>query len=213
MFKQLTGLFLAAVFASAVHAAPPVEGVDYKRLNSPQPVATGSKIEVAEFFWYRCPHCFHLQPSLETWLQKLPKDAQMRYVPAVFNEGWAPAARIFYALDTMHLIDKLHSQVFDAIHLDNLDFSDDNVLGDWMAKHGVDRAKFMELYNSFSIQNRAMQNTRLSKPYELRGVPTFVVDGKYQTSQSMAGSEEKLFQTLDTLIAKARAERSRKKKK
>lgn len=210
MFKRLFGLVMAVVLSGAVYAAAPVEGQDYVRLKSPQPVATGKKIEVAEFFWYRCPHCFHLEPSLVTWLQKLPKDAQMRRIPAVFNEGWAPAARLYYTLEQMNLVGKLHEDVFDAIHMDNLDFDNDKVLGDWMASKGVDREKFMSLYNSFSMQTRAMQNTRLSKPYELRGVPTFIVDGKYQTSQSMAGSEEKLFATLDALIAKARAERRKK---
>lgn len=213
MFQRLLGLVTAAFLSFSVYAADPVAGVDYKILKTPQPVASGNKVEVAEFFWYRCPHCYHLEPALATWLKKLPRDAQMRRIPAVFNEGWLPGAKLYYTLSQMKLVDKLHTEVFDAIHLDNLDLGDPAVLGDWIAKKGVDRKKFEALYNSFSIQALAAQGSRVAAPYELRGVPAFVVDGKYQTSQSMTGTEARLFEVLDQLIAKARAERAAKKKR
>lgn len=210
MFKRLIGLVLAAFVTVTAHAAPPVEGVDYKRLKSPQPVTTGSKIEVAEFFWYRCPHCFQLEPALQAWQKKLPRDAEIRRVPAVFSEGWLPGARLYYSLKFMKLEPRLHAEVFDAYHLDNLSLDDPAVLGDWIAKQGVDRKKFMEMYNSPSVHVQAAQGSRVAAPYELRGVPAFVVDGKYATSQSMTGSEARLFETLDALIAKARAERKKR---
>jgi thiol:disulfide interchange protein DsbA len=211
MFNRLYGLALAACLSFSVHAAAPVEGVDYKVLKATQPTTTGKKVEVAEFFWYKCPHCFQLEPSLNSWKQKLPKDAELRRVPAVFNDTWLPGAKIFYALKQMKLVDKLHTEVFDAYHLDNLDLNDPKVLADWVAKQGVDRKKFMDIYNSFSVQTQASMGARVAAPYELRGVPAFVIDGKYATSQSMTGSEQKLFETLDALIVKARAERARKR--
>lgn len=212
MFQRLLGLVMAACISLSVHAAgAPVEGVDFKRLKSPQPTATGKKIEVAEFFWYRCPHCYQLEPALNKWLKTLPKDAEMRRIPAVFSPDWMPAAKIFYTLKQMKLDGKLHEEVFDAIHLDDINLNDPPVLFDWVAKKGVDRKKFEAIYNSFSVQTQAAQGTRLSDPYELRGVPTFVIDGKYQTSQSMTQTEARLFEVIDQLIARARTERAKKR--
>lgn len=205
--------FLAAtVFSLSVLAAPEeaFEGHDYTRVSNPQPVATGKKIEVLEFFWYRCPHCFHLEPGLTTWLKTLPQDAQIRRVPAVFRDDWMPGAKLYYTLEQMNLLGRLHEKVFDATHVENLNLNDPAVLGGWIAKQGVDRKKFDGIYRSFSVQSKATQGARLASVYGITGVPTFVVDGKYSTSVGMTGSEARLFEVLDQLIAKARAERRAK---
>lgn len=211
MFHRLFGLALAACLSFSVVAADLSEGRDYKVLKSPQPTVTGNKVEVAEFFWYRCPHCFQLEPSLNAWLKKLPNDAELRRVPAVFNEKWLHEAKIYYTLKQMKLDGRLHTEVFDAYHLDNLDLTDLKVLADWLKKQGVDSKKFMAIYNSFSIHGLAARGTTMTAPYELRGVPAFVVDGKYATAQSMTQTEKRLFEVLDQLIAKARAERAGKR--
>jgi thiol:disulfide interchange protein DsbA len=205
--------FLAAtVFSLSVFAAPEeaFEGHDYTRLSTPQPVATGKKVEVLEFFWYRCPHCFHLEPGLTTWLKTLPQDAQIRRVPAVFRDDWMPGAKLYYTLEQMNLLGKLHEKVFDAYHVENLNLNDPAVLGGWIAKQGVDRKKFDGIYRSFSVQSKATQGARLATVYGITGVPAFVVDGKYSTSVGMTGSEARLFEVLDQLIVKARAERRAK---
>lgn len=212
MFTRTLALFAAAVLSVSAFAAPEeaFEGHDYTRLKNAQPVATGKKIEVLEFFWYRCPHCFQLEPGLSAWLKKLPKDAQIRRVPAVFREDWAPGAKIYYTLEQMGQLDRLHSKVFDAYHVDNLNLNDTAVLGSWIAKQGVDRKKFESIYNSFSTQSKVMQGARLSAAYGLTGVPAFIVDGKYSTSMSMVRSEPRQFEVLDQLINKARRERKGK---
>lgn len=209
MLARALVFLAAAVFSLSALAAPEeiFEGHDYARLSNPQPVATGNKVEVLEFFWYRCPHCFQLEPALNTWLKTLPKDAQIRRVPAVFNEGWMPGAKLYYALEQMNLLGKLHHKVFDAYHIQKIDLDDASVLGGWIAQQGVNRKKFEGVYRSFSVQSKAMQGGRLATTYGMRGVPAFVVDGKYTTSVQMAGSEARLFEVLDQLIAKARAER------
>ena len=213
MFNRALAFVAAAVFSLSALAAGPeaFEGHDFTRLNNPQPVATGNKIEVLEFFWYRCPHCFQLEPGLNTWLKKLPKDAQVRRVPAVFRDDWMPGAKIYYALEQMNLLGKLHHKVFDAYHLENINLNDPAVLGGWIARQGVDRKKFEGIYNSFSTQSKATQGARLATTYAITGVPAFVIDGKYATSVGMTGSEARLFEVLDQLIVKARAERSAKK--
>jgi thiol:disulfide interchange protein DsbA len=213
MFTRALAVFAAAVLSLSAFAAPDeaFEGHDYTRLSNEQPVATGRKIEVLEFFWYRCPHCFQLEPGLSAWLKKLPKDAQLRRVPAVFRDDWMPGAKLYYTLEQMGLLGRLHGKAFDAYHLENLNLNDPAVLGGWIAKQGVDRKQFEGIYNSFSIQSKAMQGARLAPAYGITGVPAIVIDGKYASSVSMTGSEPRLFEVLDQLIVKARAERSGKK--
>jgi thiol:disulfide interchange protein DsbA len=213
MFSRALALLAAAVLSLSAFAAPDAafEGHDYTLLKNARPVATGKKIEVLEFFWYRCPHCFQLEPGLGKWLKTLPKDAQIRRVPAVFRDDWMPAAKLYYTLEQMGLQDRLHGKVFDAYHLENINLNDPAILGSWVAKQGVDRQKFEAVYNSFSIQSKATQGAQLATAYAISGVPTFIIDGKYMTSMSMTGSEPRLFEVLDQLIAKARTERGDKK--
>ncbi|MCA1979069.1 MAG: thiol:disulfide interchange protein DsbA/DsbL [Thiobacillus sp.] len=213
MLARALAFVAAAVFSAAVLAAPEAafEGRDFARVNPPHAVATGKKIEVLEFFWYRCPHCFQLEPGLTQWLKKLPKDAQVRRVPAVFRPDWQPGAKLYYTLEQMNLLGKLHEKVFNAYHIENLDLNNPAVLGDWIAKQGVDRKQFEAIYNSFSTQSKATQGAKLATEYAITGVPAFIVDGKFATSVSMTGSEARLFEVLDQLIAKARAERAGKK--
>lgn len=209
MFTRLLPLFAAAVLSFSAFAGSDAafEGHDYTRLNTPQPVATGKKIEVLEFFWYRCPHCSQLEPGLETWLKSLPKDAQVRRVPAVFRDDWAPGAKIYYTLEQMGLLGQLHRKVFDAYHVENINLNDPAILGGWIAKQGVDRKKFESIYNSFSTQSKLLKGSQRVTAYGIQGVPAFIIDGKYSTSMSMAQSEPRLFEVLDQLIVKARAER------
>ena len=213
MFTRALAFLAATVLSLSALAAGPeaFEGHEYARLKNPQPVATGSKVEVLEFFWYRCPHCFQLEPGLNAWLKTLPKDAQVRRVPAVFRDDWMPGAKLYYTLEQMNLLDRLHHKVFDAYHVDNINLNDPAVLGGWIAKQGVERKKFEGIYNSFSTQSKATQGAQLATAYAISGVPAFIIDGKYTTSVSMAGSQARLFEVLDQLIVKARAERSGKK--
>lgn len=212
MFTRALAFVAAVVFSLSAQAAGPeaFEGHEYTRLKTAQAVTTGSKVEVLEFFWYRCPHCFQLEPALTTWLKTLPKDAQIRRVPAVFRDDWMPGAKIYYTLEQMNLLGRLHHKVFDAYHVERINLNDPAVLGGWVAKHGVDRKKFEAIYNSFSTQSKATQGARLATSYAINGVPAFVIDGKFVTTVSMAGSEARLFEVLDQLIVKARAERASK---
>ena len=213
MFTRALAFLAATVLSLSALAAGPeaFEGHEYARLKNPQPVATGSKVEVLEFFWYRCPHCFQLEPGLNAWLKTLPRDAQVRRVPAVFRDDWMPGAKLYYTLEQMKLLDRLHHKVFDAYHVENINLNDPAVLGGWIAKQGVDRKKFEGIFNSFSTQSKATQGAQLATAYAISGVPAFIIDGKYTTSVSMAGNQARLFEVLDQLIVKARAERGSKK--
>lgn len=162
------------------------------------------KIEVAEFFWYRCPHCFNLEPGLNAWLKTAPRDVAMRRIPAVLNASWMPLAKAYYTMRALGVADKYHDDLFNAIHLDGLDTSQESNLFDWAAKMGMNRQAFIDAYQSFGVQSKVLRANQLTRDAKITGVPTFVVDGKYVTSEAMTGGEDALFATLNDLIAKAR---------
>ena len=205
----LAGLFLALAAGSA--AAALQAGRDYKPLATAQPTESGAKVEVIEFFWYGCPHCFDLEPFLRKWTAKLPTDVEFRRIPAIPTERWASNARTFYTLDAIGELERLHGEVFDAIHINRVNFNDQKTQLEWMAKKGVDSKKFGDAWASFAVQGKVKRAAALTQAYDVTGVPALVVDGKYVTSVSMTGSAERLMQTLDELIAKARGERGKKK--
>lgn len=204
----LLGVISFIGFSSA--RAELVEGRDYTVLPHPQTTESGKNIEVLEFFWYGCPHCYDLHPHIKTWLKKIPKDVSFRYVPAIFRPSWIPGLKTFYALEALGERDKLHDKVYEAIHTDKVDLTKDEVLFDWIAKQGIDRQKFIDAYNSFSVQNQVARSTQISKDYNLSGVPTVVVDGRYLTSGRMGGTPQDTVKILDELIEKVRKERLKK---
>lgn len=228
MMETLRRLF-PAVFALALviaagyaAAAQPVAGKDYRPLNPPQPVESGAKIEVLEFFWYGCPHCNSLQAPLSAWLKRKPADVEFRRVPAAFQESWLQLARTYYTLEAMGLADRLHHDVFAAIHDQRkLDVKqllrDPKPLFDWVAAKGVDRQKFTETYNSFAINGRTRRTLELTRNYDIPGTPAIVIDGRYLTAPSMTLNPDntinyaRYFQVVDEVIALARKTRGAKK--
>src|SRR5512141_1661605 len=150
--REFSALFAASIGTAAlvqgVHAqgAAPVEGKHYVRLNQPLPVAPG-KIEVIEFFWYGCPHCNAFEPTLDAWQKTLPSDVAFRRVPVAFSEEpFAAHQRIFYALESMGLVNSMHRKVFYAIHNDRMRLAKPDEIATFMGKNGVDSAKFLEAY-------------------------------------------------------------------
>jgi thiol:disulfide interchange protein DsbA len=188
-----------------------VEGVEYTRVG-PQSVETGSKIEVREFFWYGCPHCFSLEPSLQSWLKTAPKNTQFIRTPAVFNETWAVHARAYYAFETLGTTKKMHDALFHALHVDKRSLNDADSLAAFVAEKGGNRTAFLDAYNAFGMQANLNRAQQLARAYNIESVPTLIVDGKYMTNASIAGGTDKVPQVLDFLIKQAAAERSASKK-
>jgi len=209
-------LLVAAFAAGGGVAAQPVANRDYRAINPPQPTDSGKRVEVLEFFWYACPHCNSLQPSLRNWLKSKPADVEFKRVPAVLSESWIPLTRAFYALEATGSLEKLHYEMFSAIHEKNLRLQDPKVLFDWVAKHGVDRQQFQDAYGSFGVQSRTRRSIDMSRHYDISGTPALTVDGKYLVAPSMtlkpdrSVDYEKFFQVLDEVIAMARKERAGK---
>jgi thiol:disulfide interchange protein DsbA len=197
----------AVTFAGASLAAPLVEGKNYTRLANPQPVETGKKIEVIEFFSYGCPHCSALEPFLDAWRAKLPADVAFRRVPVMFHDQWVHLARIYYTLDALGDDAKFSPEVFKAIHGDGIALWDDKKFLDWAASKGLDRKKVEAVFTSFAVDSKLKRAMQLGKDYGIDSVPTVIVDGKYMTSSAMVGTHAALPGAIDELVAKARAER------
>ena len=211
LLALLAGAFMLGGALAANPAADPAEeGTDYKRVSKPFAVETGKQIEVAEFFWYRCPHCNQLQPALEEWAKKLPPDVKLRPVPTVLNPNWLPAAKTYYALSDLGALNRLHGKVFEAYHKEKLDLDDKAELLAWVKKQGLNAKRFEAAYTSFDTHKRVMKGDQAARTAGITGVPTLVVDGKYMTSISMTFTEERLFEVLDQLIERARKERGGK---
>jgi len=184
------------------------EGQDYYVLSDSQPVREGNSIEVIEFFWYGCPHCYHLNPYIKTWLENPPEDVKFRYVPAILQSGWVHGAKLFYALDAIKETGRLHDKVYDAIHRDNINLTNDSVLFDWVTVLGIDTDRFTQSFRSFEIQNMVARSTLMSRQYQLTGVPTLVIDGRYVTSGRKGGSSEDAIMVIEQLLEKVRRERA-----
>jgi thiol:disulfide interchange protein DsbA len=164
-------------------------------------------VEVVEFFWYSCPHCNVFEPTLAEWVKKLPKDIAFRRVPIAFRDDFVPQQRLFFALEAMGLVEKLHTKVFAAIHGEKQNLATGEAITEWVGRQGVDKAKFVEQYNSFSVVTKAGRASKLQNAYKVEGVPALGVAGRFYTDGSMAGSMERALQVVETLVAEVRTGR------
>lgn len=214
--NRLWGLALLALLATAfsvgiVSAASPVLDKEYRLINPPQPTDGSKKIEVVEFFYYGCPHCYELEPALKNWLKRKPADVEFRQQPAVFRENWIPLTKTYFALDALGLLPKLSDKVYSAVHDEGLGLSDEALMSKWIGQQGVDPVKFSETYRSFAVQNSVQRAIQVTRDYQVKGTPSIAVAGKYITSPSMTGGFDRFFEVVDQLIEMARKEAGGKK--
>ena len=207
LLSVFSGLFLA--FAACAQGAP-VEGVNYTELKPPQAVESSGKVEVLEFFWYRCPHCYALEPDLEAWAKRLPRDVQFTRIPGILNDDWAIDARIFYTLEAIGELERLHRPLFDTIHkqggvrLRGDAFS--KWVTDWLARQKVDMAKYDAALRSFTVETKLRRATQMGRAYRLDGVPALTVQGRYLVTASTS-----MLATTDFLIGESRKQLARAK--
>jgi thiol:disulfide interchange protein DsbA len=193
---------MIVLFSTQVFAEP-VAGKDYTLIDPPQATSSGKKIEVLEFFFYGCSHCFHLHPELSAWEKKMPKDVDLVFVPTIFNAGWEPMAYTYYALEVLGKNHELHNALYDAWNVNNIDLSDESKIAAFLGKHGVDEQKFSAAYHSFGVQSKVMRSKQLTQTYGIRGTPTIIVDGKYMVTGLQPAETVKI---MAELINKARKE-------
>jgi protein dithiol oxidoreductase (disulfide-forming) len=179
--------------------------IDY-RVIKPQPVAIADRIEVIDFFWYGCPHCNNLQPALERWISRKPADVVIRRIPAILRDSWAPHARIYYTLEALGEVERLHQRVYHGYHVEELHMSKPDVMSAWAARNGIDRERWEQAYNSPEVQRRVDEAAKLTRAYQITGTPSLVVNGRYLTSGNMAESLNSLVTITDGLVQKVRSE-------
>ena len=183
---------------------PLVEGKDYLRLGTPLAVPAG-KIEVIDFFWYGCPHCYSFEPALEAWARKLPADVAFRRLPVMFREEpFGTHARMYYAVEAMGLLDSVHRKIFAAIHDEKATLSKAAEISAFMTKNGVDGAKFVDVMNSFAVQTKLLKSRQVVEAFKLDGVPALGIQGKYVTSGTIAGTPARALMVTDSLIQRSR---------
>ena len=198
---------LALIAAMLLSATASAQGAPaYTELSPPQPLVAddAKKIEVVEFFWYGCPHCYNIEPMVEQWKKTLPPDAVFRPFPAVFNARWAHDAAIFYTFDALGVLDKVHRPFFDAIHRDHLRSDDPQALAEWVKSHGMDPKKFEDTMKSFSVQAKVRRAAQLTAAYKIDGTPAFAVAGRYTVSAEQGGSREGMLKAVSYLVDKIR---------
>jgi protein dithiol oxidoreductase (disulfide-forming) len=204
MLKRLITA-LIVFFAAGLAQAEPTLGTEYRELSAPQPADAVGKIEVIEFFWYGCPHCYNFEPVIEPWTKKLAKDTQFRRVPAVFNDDWGKGARAYYTLEAIGELQRLHKPLFDAVHKNGkLNVANEAALTEWLGKQGVDTKKFAAAYRSFSVEGKVKRAAQLTQAYKIEGVPTIAVDGKYVVITDNLKSFDQMLAISDFLIDQAR---------
>jgi protein dithiol oxidoreductase (disulfide-forming) len=194
---------LALLLASSAFAGFE-EGIEYQKLSNPQPTSSDDKIEVLELFWYGCPHCYHLEPELNAWLKHKPDDVVFVRIPAVLGPSWELLARAYYTAELLGVLDKIHEPLFDHIHKQRKPIRNVDELKAFFEEQGVSAADFNKTFNSFAVITRTNRAKEAHNLYGVTGVPTLIVNGKYRTTASLAGSNEKMLQVVDFLISKER---------
>lgn len=188
-------------------ADKPVEGKDYTLVKTPVPAPAGGKIEVVEFFGYWCPHCNAFEPLLEAWAAKLPADVELRRVPVGWQAMHVPYQRLYYALEAMGQVPAIQRKVFHAIHEQDMRIVGDDDIAPFAAAIGVDAAKLSAAMKSAAVAAKVKMANQLFKDDGVEGVPTLVIGGRYLTTPGKAGSQERVLQIADALIAELRARR------
>lgn len=204
---QTSAALGAATFASMSSQAQgvsPVEGKQFTRLGTPVPTSNPGKIEVIEVFGYFCGHCYKLEPSVQAWMKSLPPDVAFRRVPATGSPAVDQLAKVFYTLEAMGQLGRLHAKVFDAFHKDGEHFTTPDAAGAWASRQGLDRAQFLTHFKSLGVQTKVRMAGQVPKIINVTSVPVLVVDGRFITDATMAGSYDAVMPTIDQMVAKIR---------
>ena len=193
-----------ALLPLAAPAQSSRNGAAYSTLQNHLPIETPGKIEVAEFFWYGCIHCYNLEPLLEKWLPSLAADTRFRRIPTVFNERWGHDAAIYYAFEALGVLDKLHRPFFDAIHRDRLKTYNPQALAEWLTKNGIDPKKLDATMKSFGVQSKVKRAAQLTAASRIDGTPALMVQGRYTISPEQGGSLQGMLSNAAALVGSVR---------
>ncbi len=197
----------AATVAADSEPAPIPEdqfrmGVSYLRLTPTQPTSSSpDQVEVAEVFWYGCPHCFHFDPYVRKWLETKPDYVHFVRIPAVWNPLVRMHARMFYTAQELGKGDEMHEAFFNEIHVNGNMLDSEEKIAAFFGKYGVSEADFKNAWDSFAVNAKLQRANELARRYNIASVPSIVINGKYTTDGQMAGSYEQLIELVNQLAA------------
>ena len=180
------------------------EGVNYQKIASPQPTETDDKIEVRELFWYSCPHCYQLEPEVESWLERKPDDVDFVRMPAVLGPTWELLARAYYTAELLDATDKIHKPLFERLHKERKRIRNAEELKEFFVEHGVSAEDFDNTFSSFAVVTKTNRAKQVRDMYGITGVPALVVNGKYLVTAKLAGGNRQMFEVVDYLVEQER---------
>ena len=209
MFSPLKSILVTcALMISALASAAEYsegEGKGYALIKNPVAVLQDGKVHVEEAFWYGCPHCFHLEPGLTEWRKTLPDDVAFQGVPAMFGRAWVTHAQLYYTAEVLGVLDKVHMEIFEAIHLKKVKLlTPEDQKAFLVEKAGVTEAEFDKAYSSFTVKSRMKRGDQRIRKFGINGVPALIVNGKYVVNATTAGSQDKMIDVVNFLIEKER---------
>lgn len=207
MLKKLLLTVTLSLTAALAWAADYQEGVHYHALPFPVKTQSADKIEVVEAFGYPCPHCNSFEPLLAKWRQQQADDVEFVGLPVVFGRSWEPLARAYYVAELKGKVEDSHQAMFDAVHLQRKRFANAEALADFYADFGIEREEFTKLYDSFAVNMKLKQGDSKLRSYQITGVPSMVVNGKYRVTAQSAGGHQQMLKVVDYLIEQERASR------
>lgn len=187
----------------------PRDGKEFTTLNPPQANSSNDKVDVLEFFWYGCPHCYAFQAAVLEWEKSKAPDVLFKRVPVAFSPDREPHSRLYYALEALGLVDKLHQQVFYAIHKDRNPLLKPDDIAAFMEKQGVNRKQWLDTYNSFGVVSRAQAARKLIDTYRIQGTPELAIGGRYRTAPSLTNGADGAINTVNYLVAQVRKSQGR----
>lgn len=191
------GIFLAALLSTSLVFA---QSLDYQKLTPQQPTQNPDKIEVIEFFWYGCPHCYSLEPELKDWLKTKPDKVDFIRQPVIFNKVWEQHAKAYLIAQALGVVEQVHSDFFEAIHSKKQKLGSEDELAEFFVAHGVDETQFRETFHSFLIDAQLRQAKAMAPRYGINAVPAIVINGKYKTSAALAGGNKNIIAVMNRLI-------------
>lgn len=200
---RVYGLLLAALLLPLPLVAVD-EGIDYAVLKPAQPTETGEQVEVLEVFWYGCPHCWHLEPVMEQWVATKPAGVAFRRMPAT-GPRWEPHARAYYAAESLGKLEVFHEALFKVMQVQKRNIMSENDLVKFAGEVGIDPEEFRAAYNSFYVEARVRKADEMGRRYGIDGVPALIINGKYRTSPSQTGSQDRLVAVLNALVGQETA--------
>lgn len=209
--KIIFTLVLSLALSNLVFAAESFkEGVDYDKLDTPVRTSDAGKIEVLEFFWYGCPHCFEMESHLKEWLARIPDDVYFIRKPAVLNKSWEVHGRGYYVAQAQGILEESHGALFNAIHLDKKSIKTKEDLANFYKDFGLEPDKFLKLYNSFSVSSDVSESHAMARAFRILGVPTVIINGKYVTTGKKAKSYKRWMDIINYLVQLERQEKAAK---